>query len=67
MIQSKTPKKIKGARKKRRAEEKGKEQKNKDMGIYRQGDTLFIKQEVLRSCSFFEAELIKSGIKYYII
>mgnify|MGYP006972691500 CR=1 FL=1 len=66
MIQPKTPKKIKGARKKRRAQEKEKEkEKSEDTGIYKHGDTLYIKQEVLNS--YLEAELIKSGIKYYII
>jgi len=64
VIQPKTPKKIKGARKKRRAEEKERE-KSKDTGIYKHGDTLYIKQEVIDS--YLEAKLIKSGIKYYIM
>ena len=66
MIQPKTPKKIKGARKKRRAQEKEKEkEKREDTGIYKCGDTLYIKQEVLNS--YLEAGLIKSGIKYYAV
>ena len=63
MIQPKTPKKIKGARKKRRAQEKEKKkEKREDTGIYKCGNTLYIKREVLNS--YLEAGLIKSGIEY---
>lgn len=66
MIQPKTPKKIKGARKKRRVQEKEKEKdKREDTRIYKYGNTLYIKREVLNS--YLEAGLIRSGVKYYIV
>lgn len=67
MIQPKTPKKIKGARRKRREEEKkrAEQKKAEDTGIYRNGDTLYIKQEKMNP--YLEAKLIRSGIKCIVI